>query len=104
MRAVTALLNINLPHENQIVDLSIQHAVNKVYYNKDDGIQNMKRAFSFATGEGFCTASQCTPNTRDNNVFKKLVCRHPDNVSLLPSFINFQFFNDKSYWHVYMYV
>ncbi|CAH8279946.1 unnamed protein product [Arabidopsis lyrata] len=40
----------------------------------------MKRAFSFATGEGFCTASQCTPNTRDNNVFKKLVCRHPDNI------------------------
>lgn len=82
MRAVNALLNINLPHVNQMSELSIQHVVNNVTYNDDDGIQNVKRAYAFAKKPGLCTASQCPPKTHDNNVARKFECNHPKNVSI----------------------
>ncbi|CAH2069680.1 unnamed protein product [Thlaspi arvense] len=94
VRAMQALLNINVSQANQMKELSIQHVVNSVPYEKD-GIHNMKKALAFAKNKGTCSSSQCPSKSFDGNVAESSVCRHPIHTETIDDFVYISDVNDN---------
>ncbi|ESQ42719.1 hypothetical protein EUTSA_v10015311mg, partial [Eutrema salsugineum] len=73
VRSVQALYNISIPVVREQRELSVQHLVNNVTFDKKDGITNTKKAFNYIKNHGVCSSDQCK---QQSNVVHQSSCRH----------------------------